>query len=108
MEIHPAIAEYLATIDLSDIDQRNEWNQEAKVAYWFHMFMDGELSRLGRELTGYVFRQQEEQCLLVVKSRQDGTQDVVFCTDRTPIGCMKVFCRKLYADTLVWKRDKYV
>lgn len=108
MEIHPKIAEYLATIDLSSNDQRAEFNQEAKLCYWFHMFMDHELAQFGRVLTGYVFRQSEESCLLVVKAKAAGTQDVVYCTARDPIGCMRIFCRKLYAETLTWKRDKYV
>lgn len=107
MEIHPKIEEYLATIDLTNKDAGAAFNQEAKICYWFHMFSDHELAQSGRDLTGYVFRQSGERCLLVVKVKMADIRQVVFCTARTPVGCMRVFCRKLYADTLAWKPDKY-
>lgn len=108
MEIHPKIQEYLSTIDLSSSDHRMAYNLEAKIAYWFHMFMDHELLNFGMVLTGYVFRQQEVQTLLIVKATRGDIRQVVFVSGQTPIGCMRVFCRKLYAETLAWKRDKYV
>lgn len=108
MEIHPKIKEYLSTIDLASVDHRLAYNSEAKVAYWFHMFMDHELLNLGLVLTGYVFRQQETNTLLIVKAKEADIQRVVFVNAPNPMECMRIFCRKLYAETLAWKRDKYV
>ena len=107
MEIHPKVLEYLSTINLASMDHRLDFNKDAKVCYWFHTFMYDDLLKQGRDLTGYVFRQRDQQCLMVVKATCDGTQEVVFCTERDPIRCMYVFCRKLYAETLVWRVDKY-
>ena len=107
MEIHTKIVEYLSTIDLSSNDHRLAYNKEAKVAYWFHTFMYDELLKSGRLCTGYVFRQPDEQCLLVVKSVYENIPQVVFCTGRNPIDCMALFCKKLYNDSLQWVKDKY-
>lgn len=107
VQIHPKIVEYLATIDLQNVDDRLVYNREAKVAYWFHTFMYDEMLRSGRELTGYVFRHYLHETLLVVKAKQNGTQGVVYCTAKNSISCMETFCRKFYAGTLAWKEDKY-
>ena len=65
------------------------------------------LSQINRELRGWTLRQKGVTCLLVVKVTFDGVPQVVFTTARNPTDCIRVFIRKLYADTCEWVPDQY-
>lgn len=85
----------------------NPFASELKVMYWFHMYAWEQVSELGGEEVGYTFRQKADQCLMVYKARFDGKQKVVFTTAQNASLCMRSFCRRLFANTLEWKDDKY-
>lgn len=101
------IIEYLRTIDQSYRDQRIVSETELRALVWFFEYGQNVFSQVGRDWVGCTFRQKETTCLLVVKARLNGTQEVVFVTDRTPIGCVRTFCKKWHADTLRWVPDQY-
>lgn len=65
------------------------------------------LSQIDRELRGWTLRQSGVSCLLVVKTTLNEVPHVVFTTARNPTDCIRVFIRKLYADTCEWVPDKY-
>jgi hypothetical protein len=101
------LIEYLQTIDTTYKDCRVLTNQELRALVWFFLYGQNVFSQVGRDWVGCVFRQRELECLLVVKSRREGTQQVAFVTARTPIDCVWVFCKKWYADTVAWSEDKF-
>lgn len=105
--IGKGLLERLKLIDNAYGDCRYHPEQELRLYVWFHEHLFSELSQIGGVETGYVFRQRGELTLLVYKAKFDGTQRVVFVTASTPVLCMKILCRKFYADELKWVDDKY-
>ena len=101
------IVEYLRTIDLTYRDQRILSEQELRSLVWFFLYGENVFSQVGRSWAGAVFRQREQGCLLVVKSRLGDVPQVVFLTARTPVDCVRVFCRKWHSDSLQWVEDQY-
>lgn len=81
--------------------------QEQRLYVWFHDCLFNEVISLGGVERGYTFRQSHRGTLLVYKATFDGAQQVVFITAHDPIRCIQIFCKRFYADELVWVADKY-
>ena len=81
--------------------------EEIRALVWFLHYGQNVYSQSGRDWTGATFRQRETTCLLVAKSRLGDIPQVVFVTDRTPVGCILAFAKQWEADTLTWVPDKY-
>ena len=102
-----AIIEYLRSIDAEYKDQRVITEQELRSLVWLFLYGTNVFSQLGRDWRGVSFRQSDETCSMVVRSGFGGVLDVAFVTGRTPIDCVRIFCRKWHNDTLAWYPDKY-
>lgn len=78
---------------------------ESLLLFW--VYGPNVLSQLGFELLGAVFRQKQDQTLMTVKARENGTPLVVFITSKNPIACVSRFFDLLEDERLVWRKDKY-
>jgi hypothetical protein len=65
------------------------------------------LDRLGWSLLRLSFSFKVDEVLLVVKIRVDDTQQVVFVSSSSPIGCIRTFVRRLRENTLTLYPDKF-
>jgi hypothetical protein len=101
------IAEYLRTVDSDYKDNRILTELEHRSLVWFFLYGQNVFSQIGWDWRGAIFRQKGEQCLLVVKAGTQDTPLVGFITDRTPIDCVRVFCRRWHAGTQDWYADNY-
>lgn len=106
-QIHPGILQQLELIDPSDADSWPARTQQLRLYVWFHELLYNEVLDLGGEEKAYTFRQMDDYVLLVYKASFDGIQQVVFTSGPTPSHCMRSLCKRFYAGTLAWKKDKY-
>lgn len=101
------IIEYLRTIDKEYRDNRVLTELEHRCLVWFFLYGQNVLSQKGMVWRGCVFRQEETSCLLVVKAGPVDTPQVGFVTGRTPIDCVRIFCRRWHDETQEWYEDKF-
>ena len=106
-EMHPKLLERLLAITKDFANEYGPSEREIRLYYWFHVYLYNEILKVGGEYTGHVFRLKGSQTLLVVKAFFEGTLRVVFVTAQDEPNCIRIFFRKLYEQTLEWKRDKY-
>lgn len=61
----------------------------------------------GWQYDGHSFKNSLPLGILVVKATLDGIPVVVFTSGRTPMGCVRIFIRKLEQGLLEWVPDRY-
>lgn len=79
----------------------------AAALQYFHGLSEVWDGQIRRDWVRCSFRQRETVTTLVVVTRTENTQDVVFLTERTPTACVLRFLCKMAEETLNWVPDKY-
>ena len=97
------VREQLADLPVDGVAGR----KEVVALVTFLMYGQNVLSEFGRDWLGCTFRQSERTCLLVVKSRYRGTQQVAFITDLNPAGCVETWLRRWEEGRVHWQDDKF-
>jgi len=84
-----------------------ERKEDVRAMFLFALFMVNFLGSKGYEYRGHNIKYLGWQSLLVVKASAGDTPLVAFVNERTPISCMRVFCRKFEEDRVSWQADKF-
>lgn len=88
-------------------DQRVIETDDLEDLLTFFVYGRNVLSQNGMRLAGFSFRHKQDQTLLSIKVRENGTPLIVFITGPTPMGCVSRFLSLADTDRLAWVRDKY-
>lgn len=73
----------------------------------FHLYLVNLSEDDGWVYAGHSMKIGTPMCCLVVKSWHGDVPMVVFTSAATPMGCIRIFLRKLQEELLEWQRDKY-
>lgn len=73
----------------------------------FYLYLVNLAEEDGWAYAGHSMKLGTPMCCLVVKSWHDDIPMVVFTNARTPVGCIRIFLRKLDQGLLEWMKDKF-
>lgn len=88
-------------------DQREIERIELQALLLFSIYGPCETSQSDDPLTGFSFRQEERQGLLVVRRLREDVHEVCFINGRTFVDCVRIYVRKWLEDTLRWYPDRF-
>ena len=89
------------------VDERFISREDFRATAMFSMYLVNLLEGVGATYDGHSLSIKTPMCLLVVRGTVDGVPHIVFTSARTPIGCIRIFIRKLEGDMLEWRPDKF-
>ena len=89
------------------IDQRFITREELRALAMFSLYIVNLLDALGWSYYGHTYSQKGKMGCLVVKADHEGTPHVVFTNARTYTGSVVIFLRRLEADCLEWRPDRF-
>lgn len=92
----------LAWTDHRMVSQEDLWAMAM-----FNLYLVNLASEDGWEYYGHSFKNSAPLAILVVKATMDGLPVVVFTSGRDPMGCIRIFIRKLEQGLLEWSADKF-
>ncbi len=73
----------------------------------FYMYLVNLAEEDGWAYAGHSLKIGTPMCCLVVKSWHGDVPRVVFTNARTPVGCIRIFLRKLETGLLEWRDDQF-
>lgn len=88
-------------------DERFITRRQVRALAMFSLYLVNLAEEGGWRYTGHSFRDSEYMALLVVKGVVDGIPSVVFTNAKTYTSCVEVFLRKLGAEQLEWREDRF-
>lgn len=88
-------------------DQRFITRDDLRALAMFNMYLVNLLEAQGYSYDGHSLNIKTPMCLLVVRGTSDGVPQIVFTSARTPIGCIRIFVRKVEGEMLEWRPDKF-
>lgn len=88
-------------------DERFVTRQQLWAMSMFFLYLVNLSETDGWSYDGHSLKVGAPMCTLTVKAHIEGTPQVVFTSGRTPMGCVRVFIRKLEEDLLEWRPDQY-
>lgn len=103
---HPGVSRVYDVVEQWK-DGREITKPELAALLSFVLYGENVLSQLGRPSTGFSVRHSEWETMLTVRTCHDGVHEVVFVSGRTIVDCVRVFWKKLCADALEWRFDRY-
>lgn len=103
---NPVLQAFEAALSKWD-DQRFITRDQLRAVAKFTMYLVNLADDGGWIYRGHSFKQTDYMGCLVVKADIDGTPQVVFTNGRTYTGCIVGFIRRLEAEELQWRPDKY-
>lgn len=104
--VNPHVEEFDRSLE-TWTDERFISRAELRALAMFSLYLVNLLEHIGWQYYGHTHKQTGKMGCLVVKADHEGTPHVVFTNARTYTGCVVVFLRRLEADTLQWRPDRY-